>query len=741
MPTPERQDILANEFLRKKGRIGKKDNAIDMINQLTGYTIKAEGQFDFTPDAKLALSNHHPIYFTDAPKLNMGQLTDIHVSSRQIPMKICNAQVLPGDKSSPKLGSLLNVGFETFKDLLDQMGKDEDIHLLALTGDLIDFNQNFDPLAAGKDWQTQFQRPAALWNWMDPRHYLGKDRDVRTYPFYIDMLTIYSLLHYYVTTYKKPIVMLTGNHEAYEMPYGVSPRLGQFGGRTPEGFKAVNEGIPADHNLTTYEAALLYGPTYYHFENFWNFEARYLEWFYMMFNPLSDFSFTYDSGAAKQSFTALEWEDSEQYIENAARGGGTLPRATRAISNLQLELLKESSKTKAEQDRVLLTHFTFISYGYDYQITQSGEVNYNDTITPGHWGMSQFEEGTFIQNRKATYEMLYDGDFTHVFSGHSHRAGFYVMTGKTGAFSSNVNVKGYLIEDKPSLNPTQVTAAGKARFIVGASGGPIPVQNHYKEQGENGKAVGLGCWSLDYPSGNVLKFAADTLQLKRSSLTTAKPRFAVALSFFNVKNRVFKTFESGRKGERSEGEFEIRMHDGLPKENFIKAIKLLVYHVDEQQKPPVKEWQAYDMDATAKGPHTLRAMIGDPERWLALKERALDTQTRERKVFLAITFTEALANRVGYRQYNYDSPWIFPIKLIDKKKEMARDAVLDAGLSTYPGMGGFHEQMMRQRMIDATHGYRVEANGKVPDYKWYRDTFNEYSTGTHVAKSADPSIP
>jgi hypothetical protein len=38
--------------------------------------------------------------------------------------------------------------------------------------------------------------------------------------------------------------------------------------------------------------------------------------------------------------------------------------------------------------------------------------------------MSHYEEGTFIRNRKAVYDMLYDGAFSYVFSGHSHRAGF-----------------------------------------------------------------------------------------------------------------------------------------------------------------------------------------------------------------------------------------------------------------------------------------------------------------------------
>lgn len=378
-------------------------------------------------------------------------------------------------------------------------------------------------MIAGAGWQNEFKRPATLWQWMDPKKFDEEQGDRPIYPHHIDMVTVYSLLHDYVTTYKKPIVMHTGNHEAYEKPYGVSPCVGQFLGLKPEGVERANAGIPSDHNLTTYEAALLYGPAYNDYRQSHNFQAQYLEWFYMLFTPLSDFTLTYGKGEEiAQSFTALEWEDEEQYVENKFRGGGTLPRATRAISKEQLELLR-AARTRG-QDRVLLTHFTFVSYGIAHRITAAGEVNINDDLplthaastiplvgpliilpvsatarTAANWGqiaarMSEYEEGTFIRNRKAVYDMLYAGAFTHVFSGHSHRAGFYVMTNKTRrGLRDQVQVQGYAITEAGQTT-AQHLKGGKARLIVGASGGPIPVQNHTKPRSKE-EACATGAWN------------------------------------------------------------------------------------------------------------------------------------------------------------------------------------------------------------------------------------------------------
>jgi hypothetical protein len=49
------------------------------------------------------------------------------------------------------------------------------------------------------------------------------------YPCGIDALMVYSLIIHYYSTYKKPVFITSGNQEAYEYPYGISPRL--FGER------------------------------------------------------------------------------------------------------------------------------------------------------------------------------------------------------------------------------------------------------------------------------------------------------------------------------------------------------------------------------------------------------------------------------------------------------------------------------------------------------------------------------
>ena len=72
-----------------------------------------------------------------------------------------------------------------------------------------------------------------------------------------------------------PAFLVSGNHDCYWYPYGMSPRVAA---KTPgdgvfeagdkwyrtsgSGLKRANEGIPADHNLTFYEAILTFGTTF-----------------------------------------------------------------------------------------------------------------------------------------------------------------------------------------------------------------------------------------------------------------------------------------------------------------------------------------------------------------------------------------------------------------------------------------------------------------------------------------------
>jgi hypothetical protein len=98
--------------------------------------------------------------------------------------------------------------------------------------------------------------------------------------------------------------------------------------------------------------------------------------------------------------------------------------------------------------------------------------------------MSNYEEGTFLTNREEVYKMLYDGGFTHVFSGHSHRAGYYVMVHNDYS-RKEVLVNGYTV-DEAGYSPTEKLKGGKARLIVGASGGPIAGQNSYADHSHIG---------------------------------------------------------------------------------------------------------------------------------------------------------------------------------------------------------------------------------------------------------------
>ena len=105
--------------------------------------------------------------------------------------------------------------------------------------------------------------------------------------------------------------MVTGNHEAYEMPYGISPRVEigswsfNLGGREMLGLDTEeyrqevekasqwvkgkgNAGIPADNNLTIYEAILAYGPTYAQIYSSQNFKNEQFDWFHTLFTPFSD---------------------------------------------------------------------------------------------------------------------------------------------------------------------------------------------------------------------------------------------------------------------------------------------------------------------------------------------------------------------------------------------------------------------------------------------------------------------
>jgi 3',5'-cyclic AMP phosphodiesterase CpdA len=593
------------------------------------YHIPKTGELPFTVDKNDPIQAYHPVYVVDKPRLGVGHLTDVHINSRQHGFRKCDLQVIPGapEELSPRIGSLVNVSYDALKDLMDQMGSSDKVDLLFITGDLVDFSLNWDL----SDQLDKVEGHQDIWDCMRLGQFFedkgkeegGKESEGKfksntinpqnnlelTHTHGIDMNIAYSLFIYYYDTYQKPIFITSGNHDAYEAPFGISPRL------FFEKIKA-NEGIPMDHNLTFYEAILLFGKEYGAVLNAVmpsNFQPEYANWLFQVLTPLCDFSFTYK----EQTFTGLEWGDAEEIADSMLFGGGTLPRASEGLSHQQLQVLKhamlrhERINGSKKGKNYLFTHTTIINFETKIPFLceqgkpKIGRFNIQED-SPKSPNLNVYNHGSFYGNQHAIYrDFILNGKVTHAFAGHSHRSGVYdcfshtVSTiersmggGETDVF--DIKVQGYPIDQKLIPN-TCVDAkqsyqafmsSNRARLIVTGSGGPIPCQNM---QGE------MNAMGLAPPCGTVLhydKAGKEFLSALYAKTPQAKPRFAVALDAMEINGGepVFSDFQG--KIDRNFGDDKIHYNADcflitskkLPPPEWIKKISFCVVVSPEENE-------------------------------------------------------------------------------------------------------------------------------------------------------------
>ncbi len=625
---------------------------------------KIDVPFNFSTDLNTPIQNRHPIFITSKDKLNLGHLTDVHISSRQMAMRQSQAQVLqtPAEETpgSEILGKQINVTFDTLKNLLDQIGKSA-ADVLVLTGDLVDFNRNLDPSTV-KDWSEKLKTPGELWEVLHSTYHT-KDQH---YAQYLDDLIIYSLLIYFCTTYQKPVFITGGNHEMYSLPYGLSPRVLWI---------RANQGVPADHNLTISEALLLYGPDYGHAIKLDRHTPKNLDWLHTVFTPFTDYALAYQG----QRFIALAWGDDESIFMNSKfRGGGDLPRANQSLSDAQYELLQQGVTDGSQ--RVLLSHFTLASYAADQALGVEGQINCNNTLQkPG-----DYDQGSFIEKRHELYGHVQRHELHYTLSGHSHRAGLYEPLRFEDAWGrTHLTVKGHEIPLVKSALPFQ----GAAAIITTGSGGPIGCQNHYaKEVG------GLGDCGLDWPSGTILTLDGDpTIQrIIPKTVKGAQPRFAVALDYFDLlKERVFISFESAT----NDGPFEVRINRKLPQAKFIKDMALFAY--------VGSSWKEFQTITTDKGPGALTVIAPTHEDEFQKKVMKEENPV----VFLVVKFNTNLDKITGYTQYNFGSPWLMRVE-VKRRTELQ----------------GYGEAMVAVPV----GGYTIRRHsdyGEIPEFDWYAQEF------------------
>lgn len=715
----EYQDKLIYDFLEVQKRNLEKNH----VPELYEFDISTASSSKL-PKLKKRISHRlkawHPVIIKNKHSLKIGHLSDVHINCRQFSLAASEAQVLEG--VSKPIGEKVDNCFISLKELLEKM-KAAGADAIFITGDLLDFNRNLDPrqIAGGS--------PKAQW----PIYDLAKNfSDGKLYPRGIDDMLVFSLLRYCYEKLNLPVYITTGNHEAYDVPYGISPRLNPFvvdsvvkqitsnttaviparlrasilksdrvlgiAGKASEQIKAIpvvgqdwsslmmgkdmllekaskklgvstnpndfklldtkmNEGIPADHNLTIYEACLAYGPSFPQVIKPFNFFSDNFDWFFNLFTPLSDFRVDYQD----QVLIGLDWGESEIMVnldvsgkelyntpKNSAALMGSLmglPRANESLNERQRNMIEEARNS--HKRFMLFTHFTLINYDLPFSLEHKTPY-----FLPRDDVFNDFTKGTFSKGRDWLYPRLNNG-IHYTLSGHSHRSGVYCLDiSKSGAMSA----KGYQpaeyeksCETASRMYRDFFKVPSTSRIVVSSCGGPIGVQNLKGE---------LYGWNLMPPSGTLINTGVDDpTELQRLTPTkykAAQPRFCVALDYVQVhcKKQVLAWIPAGNHGH-----YWLLVGNILEIRHFIKKVTLYVW----DSKP--QRFIEFTCIVAPIPHHTplYNFHISDHALFFQKAVSRKNDDLNAKHIFVQVDFDHTLAGNPLYSHYNFDDPWIFRV--------------------------------------------------------------------------------
>lgn len=705
----EYQDKLVYDFLEMQKKNPRKNHIPDLyeFDVTTASSNRLPKQKTEVPRR---LKAWHPVSIGKSDALKIGHLTDVHVNSRQFALANSNACVLEG--ISAKVGSKLDNCFMALKELFENM-KDAGADAIFLTGDLLDFNRNLDPRGVSSP------NPKDQWKSYD---LASKVSDKSLYPRGMDDMLIFSLIRYSYEKLALPVFIITGNHEAYDVPYGISPRANPFvlkgaldqisndftvamparlravdtvkrahsvasvivpvyginsklaqnsaeyflnkakrkRGLTDDpssvGDLKMNEGIPADHNLTIYEACLIYGPTFPQVVKPFNFTPDNFDWFFSLFTPLADYAIEY----GRQVLVGLDWGDSEimvnldievregvqAYLNDETVMGALsgLPRANMSLSDRQKILIEGAVKTGKKV--MLFTHFTLINY--DGSIPLDAKVKRfaaRDDVFNG------YTKGTFSRGRDWLYPKMNNG-IHYTLAGHSHRSGVYRLenTDPNAMFTVGYQPAelGKVCPRASGLHSKLFINEHASRIVVSSCGGPIGGQNNSGE---------LNGWNLMPPSGTLLDIdASGPAELQRvitKKYRPGKPRFCVALDYVQVhaEKDVVAWVPMGEPGH---GHYWLFVANVPHAQHFIEKVTFYVWDQSERKFVPYR----FHMAPIPDKPNVYDGYIQDPKRFFKKVLPMVEGIPAE-PFFVQIEFNQALAENNLYSQYNFSDPWIF----------------------------------------------------------------------------------
>ena len=412
------------------------------------------------------LCSRHPVYFSDKDYLDFGVVADTHICGRQTLFKLAAPQVIEGapPEASPFLGSLTHEAIAPTWRIMENVGKESDA--LLWLGDLYDFvrdinpakiaNPAFDPTTKVFSASTTINTTGDLWNNFKFNDYR---KDYTLYPRFVDAIMSLSIVHNHYQNTHKPLCMVAGNHEGMNTPYGTSPRI-----RTDITGTLIrmNTSVASDHNLTFYEAALLFGKDFEeaYLLKTWNesrreavdsFKKENVDWYYQAISPWRDCVVSHGN---RQNIIMLGWGNGQDIMETFLLGGSTLPRANKACAPEQYELALATSRRR-EAANILCSHFSYACFEPNIPLfmhspqqlsgmtptIKSTAVAYGKElilgVDPGSFTPPELTEndyGSFYGNRAGMYGLFgtKDGDVKGrihaTICGHTHRCGAYFYT-------------------------------------------------------------------------------------------------------------------------------------------------------------------------------------------------------------------------------------------------------------------------------------------------------------------------
>ncbi len=679
-------------------------------------------------DLAQPVRSHHPLFVYQADglaTLAVGHIADLHLNSRQAYLSRSPARVVETDPqnkhdpmASPPLGSKLNVYADNVVGILGRLGAmDADVVLVG--GDLIDHVKNVFPYDAADPKDRDPMSVRQVWDLMDLK---DDDRKEKNYQAFVDHLTFYSIARHFCEAYQRPMFVITGNHDAYSEPFGISPRV--------FGLVKGNEGIPADHNLTFYEAILAFGPSYAQVPTakmIW-LHKELFEWFHAMFTPFRDFAVD----LPKHRIVGLAWGEDEGKIDVPPLGHGAthLPRATESPGAPQWDLL-----TKAVSDPkrvVLFTHYTFVSY-ID-TIPNSSEGKWTPSLAPqpgklstvapekrGAFGLrplslgslgtfSDCDYGTFETMRSQMYGQVATGKLQAVFTGHSHRKGLYYLREPLSWFETGYTTEMYsLYESLDRAAEPLAKRAGATPIIVSDSAGPLPRLNHHNEFLE---------WGSDRPSGTLAKFDAngevEGIEAVRTTIGRTKPRVAVALDYLRSEKKIgitqitsdeFPLFAPDKEFDASDHILAFRFEKGFP-------------------------WWIAKLARVR-----LHGLATRGEKWSRLQ---LDTPNEvvEKAGSLVVTFTVPKTKNADLRRWMalHGKPRFVSLAFSSRRTDPLVDAVYDFGdewvlpaTSTVGFVGSVAADGDGQLDVPTVGFYSVDVSEEIPDFSCLRDYLSDYA--------------